>query len=221
MLTPRQIRAARGLLGWEATELGKLTHLSRETIANIESGRTQAREGSLERIAKAFQEGGVEFLPNEGVRIKPEGLEIYEGAERFNQFYDFLYEHVKTHGGDICLNITDEPLIGKYRTNSATHYIRMQDLKDRNIIKSFRILANKSNFATQYNYNTYKWQPETSISPTAFYTFGDCLALISFTHDPAPYVVVLQSPPLAASYRQAFDIAWGAAKEPPVKEIAT
>jgi transcriptional regulator with XRE-family HTH domain len=74
MLTPRQIRAARGLLGWEAIELGKQTDLSRETIANIESGRTQAREGSLERIAQAFDDAGVEFIPNEGVRLKPTAL---------------------------------------------------------------------------------------------------------------------------------------------------
>ena len=215
MLTSRQIRAARGLLGWEATELGKRTDLSRETIANIESGRTQAREGSLERIAKAFMDGGVEFTANQGVRLKPSGLEVYEGPARFNEFYDFLYEQVKTHGGDVCLSVTDETLLAKYRKNSAVHYQRMQDLFDRGIIKSFRILANKSDFASKYPYNIYKWQPESSISPTAFYTFGECLALISFVHDTPPYVVVLQSAPLANSYRQAFDAAWAAAKEPP------
>jgi len=215
MITSRQIRAARGLLGWEATELSKRTNLSRETIANIESGRTQAREGSLERIAKALIDGGVEFTANQGVRLRPSGLEVYEGPERFNEFYDFLYEQVKTHGGDICLSVTDERLLAKYRKDSTVHYQRMQDLFDRGVIKSFRILANQSNFASKYPYNTYKWQPESNLSPTAFYTFCDCLALISFVHDTPPYVVVLQSAPLANSYRQAFDAAWAAAKEPP------
>ena len=215
MITPRQIRAARGLLGWEAIELGKRTSLSRETIANIESGRTQAREGSLERIAKAFDSVGVEFTPNQGVRLKPSGLEVYEGPDRFDDFYDFLYEELKTHGGDVCLSVTDETLLSKYRKDPSIHYNRMQDLCGRGVVKSFRILASKSRFAAQYSYNTYKWQPDISLSPTAFYTFGDCLALISFTHTPAPYVVVLKSAPLAESYRQAFEAAWGAAKEPP------
>jgi transcriptional regulator with XRE-family HTH domain len=221
MLTPRQIRAARGLLGWEAIELGKLTELSRETIANIESGRTQAREGSLERIAKAFNDAGVEFTPGEGVRLKPSGLEVYEGPERFDEFYDFLYGQLKAHGGDVCLSVTDERLLAKYRKDSAIHYKRMQELSDKGVIKSFRILANKSNFASKYPYNKYKWQPDANIAPTAFYTFGECLALISFVHNNPPYVVVLQSPPLANSYRQAFDAAWAAAKEPPVSSEKT
>jgi transcriptional regulator with XRE-family HTH domain len=216
MITPRQIRAARGLLGWEAVELGKRTNLSRETIANIESGRTQAREGSLERIAKAFIDGGLEFTANQGVRLRPSGLEVYEGPERFNEFYDFLYEQLKTSGGDVCLSVTDERLLGKYRKDQTQHYEHMQDLSDRGILKSFRILANQSNFATEYRYNIYKWQPESSLSPTAFYTFGDCLALISFVHDNPPYVVVLQSAPLANSYRQAFESAWATALEPPI-----
>jgi transcriptional regulator with XRE-family HTH domain len=219
MITPRQIRAARGLLGWEATELGARTNLSRETIANIESGRTQAREGSLERILRAFDQGGVEFTANQGVRLKSKGLEVYEGPDRFDEFYTFLYEHLRAHGGDVCLSVTDERLLAKYRKNSSIHYERMQDLSNQGVIKSFRILANKSEFRSKYPYNLYKWQPGSSLSPTAFYTFGDCLALISFVHDPAPYVVVLQSQPLADSYRQAFDVAWAAAKEPPVIDM--
>jgi transcriptional regulator with XRE-family HTH domain len=221
MLTPRQVRAARGLLGWEATELGKRTNLSRETIANIESGRTQAREGSLERIAKALEAGGVEFTANQGVRLRPSGLEVYEGPERFEEFYNFLYEHLRTQGGDVCLSVTDERLLTKYRKNPAIHYERMMDLRTRGVVKSFRILANKSDFSPDYPYNEYKWQADATVSPTAFYTFGDCLALISFAHNPAPHVVVLQSAPIAESYRQAFDIAWAAGREPPLSQAET
>lgn len=220
MLAPRQIKAARALLGWEAIELSKRTELSRDTIANIESGRTQPQAGSMERIAQALIDGGIEFTANQGVRLRSSGLEVYEGPERFNVFYDFLYEQVKTHGGDICLSVTDERLLGKYRKDSTVHYERMQDLFDRGVIKSFRILANQSNFASQYPYNQYKWQPEASIAPTAFYVFADCLALISFVHSTPPYVVVLQSAPIANSYRQAFDAAWAAAKEPPKAKAA-
>jgi transcriptional regulator with XRE-family HTH domain len=215
LLTPRQIRAARALLGWEAIELGKRTDLSPKTIANIEAGRTQAQAGSLERIAKAFMDGGVEFTTNQGVRLKSSDVEIYEGPERFEDFTNFVFEQIKTRGGHICLSVTDERLFSKYRTNTVEHYERMQDLSDRGVIKSFRILAHKSNFASKYTYNTYKWQPEDTVAPTAFYTFADYLALISFEHTTPPYVLLVQSAPLADSYRRAFDIAWTAAKEPP------
>jgi transcriptional regulator with XRE-family HTH domain len=214
MLTARQIRAARGLLGWEAIELSKRTELTPKTIANIEAGRTQAQAGSMERIAQALIEGGVEFTANQGVRLKPNEVDFFEGAERFEAFNDFFYEQVKTHGGDICLSVTDERFFAKYMRDTIGHYERMQKLYDQGIFKSFRILANQSNFATKYNYNTYRWQSEASLGPTAFYTFVDRLALISFVHTTPPYVVVLRSAPLASAYRIAFDAAWASASDP-------
>lgn len=210
------MQLARSWIGMPKT-LPKKTGLSRDTVFNIEKGLVQAREGSIEKIIQAFAGNGVEF-DNQGVRMKPTGVEIYEGPERFNEFYDFLYDHLKKNGGDVCLSISDERLLLKYRKDPAVHYERMQDLYDRGVFKSFRILANKSDFASKYTYNSYKWQPEASIAPTAFYTFGECLALISFVHHPAPYVVALQSAPIAESYRQAFNIAWATAEEPPAVE---
>lgn len=215
MITGRQIRAGRALLDWDAEDLAAKTGLSRDTIFNIEKGIVQARGGSIEKITIAFNNSGVEFTENQGVRLRPNGLEVYEGPERFEAFYDFLYEQLKVHGGDICLSVSDERLLAKYRKDHLVHYRRMQDLHDRGAIKSFRILANQSNFATQYSYNTYKWQREASLAPTAFYTFTDCLALISFVHPTPPYIVVIQSAPLANSYRLAFDAAWTAASDPP------
>jgi transcriptional regulator with XRE-family HTH domain len=215
MLTGKQIRAGRVLLEWDAKDLAKKSGLSLDTIFKIENGASQARGVSIDKITQAFSSGGVEFIDNEGVRRKSSGVDVYEGAERFNDFYDFLYNHLKDNGGEACLSIVDERLLSKYRRDPTQHYERMQDLSDRGIIKSFRILANKSNFASKYPYNEYKWQTDSVISPTAYYTFGDCLALISFEHSPAPYVVVLKSAPIADSYRKAFNSAWSSAKKPP------
>jgi len=217
MITGKQLRAARGLLDWGVEQLAEKAKINRDTIFNIEKGLSQPRESTVKSIVRVIEENGVEFTDSEGVRIKPTTVDTYIGPDRFDEFYDFLYEQVKAKGGDICLSVTDERLLGKYRKDLTKHYIRMQDLFDRAVFKSFRILANKSNFANNYPYNTYKWQPEASVSPTAFYTFGDCLALISFVHQTPPYVVVLRSAPIASSYRIAFDAAWAAAIDPPIQ----
>ena len=219
MLTPRQIRAARGLLGWDAAELGKRAGIHRQTIANIETGRTQPQAGSIEPMAKALTDAGVEFTANEGVRIKPSDIEIFEGPDRFAAFNDFFYEQVKQQGGDICLSVTDERFFAKYMPNTIEHYERMQKLYEADVFKSFRILANESNFATKYTYNTYKKQRESGLSPTAFYTFANCLSLISFVHTTPPYVVVIQSPPLASAYTLAFNAAWDIADEAPLPKV--
>jgi len=214
-LSASQLRAARGLLDWTRAKLAELSGVSEPTIHRIETGAVQPHEKSVAGIVRAFQMHGVEFLENDGLRRRPDGVEIFVGQERFEEFTDFFYERLKAQGGDICLSVSDERLFAKYRKNNERHYQRMQALYNSGGFESFRILANKSNFATKYPYNTYKWQPDASIAPTAFYTFGDCLALISFVHTTPPYVVVLQSAPLANSYQQAFDIAWAAAKAPP------
>jgi transcriptional regulator with XRE-family HTH domain len=210
-----QIRGALGLLRWENEDLAKACNITPQTISNIKRGVTRAQPRILAAIRRVFEYSGIEFLDNSGVRFKTNDINVYDGPDHFDEFYDFLYDHLNRHGGEVCLSVDDERLLAMYRKNPAVHYDRMQNLSDKGIIKSFRILANKSHFATKYPYNSYKWQPGSSVAPTAFYAFGDCLALISFTHNPPPYVVVLQSAPLAEAYRQAFEIAWAVAKVPP------
>jgi transcriptional regulator with XRE-family HTH domain len=217
MLSARQLKAARALVGLDANELAARIGVTPDTISNFETGKTQPRESTIEKAAKELATCGVEFLDHHGVRMRPAGLDVYEGRQRFDDFYDFLYQRVKEKGGDICLSVSDERLLAAYRSDTTRHYKRMQDLFDAKGFKSFRILANKSNFASDYTYNTYRWEPSKASAPVAFYVFAECLALISFVHDTPPYVVVLQSPPLATAYQQAFNAAWAAAKVPPKK----
>lgn len=212
LLSPSQLRAARGLLNWSRAELAARSGISEPTLHRYENGENAPKASTAKKLLAVFDEQGVEFIENQGVRYKKDSLETFEGAEQFDDFYDFLYEHLKRYGGEVCLSVVDEWLLAKYRKDPNVHYKRMKALCDKGIIKSFRILATKSKFAPTYS--TYKWQPGPSLSPTAFYAFGDCLALISFVHNPAPYVVVIQSAPLAEAYRQAFNIAWTNAKDP-------
>jgi len=215
MPTGKQIRAARQLVDWSADNLATKVGVSKESILNIERGDKRARPATMDKIIRVFNENGIEFTENEGVRRRSEGVEIFEGPDRFDDFYDFLFEHLKQHGGDVCLSISDQNLITKYRKDPNLHYTRMKTLCESGIIKSYRILASESEYFNHPMFSTFKMQPGENLSPTAFYAFGDCLALVSFVHSPAPYVVVLRSGPLASAYRQAFDIAWAAAKEPP------
>jgi transcriptional regulator with XRE-family HTH domain len=218
MLSFRQIRAARALLGWQINELAERAGLTRRTLWNIEADRHKPTADTMQRIERCFTHAGVEFTDQDGLRLKRDDIETFIGPVRFGAFTDFTYEQIKQHGGDVCLSVSDERLFSKYRRNTPEHYQRMQDLFNSGVLKSFRILANQSNFTTTYNYNTYKWQPETSFAPTAFYVFGDCLALVSFVHSTPPYVAVLRSAPLADAYRIAFDAAWQAAKPPPKRK---
>ena len=211
MITGRQIKAARALLGWDAADLAHKAGLSRETVGNIENSLVQAREVSMNLIVRVFNQNRVEFIENQGVRFKSGDIEIYEGPGRFDDFTSYLHEYLENYGGEVCISAVDERLHRKYRKDPELHRRRMSELVARGDVH-VRILATESKFASPGA--QMRWQPSQSEAPISFYAFGDNLALISFAHDPAPYVVLHRSGPFAEAYRHAFDFAWAGAKEP-------
>ena len=60
--SPRQVRAARILLGWSQADLAKAAGLSTTVIARVEAGTVDARLSTIEAILQAFDEHGIEFI---------------------------------------------------------------------------------------------------------------------------------------------------------------
>jgi transcriptional regulator with XRE-family HTH domain len=220
MISARQIRAARGLLGWDASVLADKTGLTRETISRIEGDQVRPHERTLLKILRAFNENGVEFTGNSGVQLKSQNVEVLEGTPGFLRFYDFVYEHLSQYGGLVCVSGVNEKLFVKYQGDFADfHMKRMADLVRRRDDLMMRILVEEGdyNFVAS-DYAQYRWQSKLHFSPAPFYVFGDNLALISFTHDPSPLVVFIRSASLAEAYKHSFDLAWEHAVDPPAAE---
>jgi transcriptional regulator with XRE-family HTH domain len=224
MLNPRQIRAARGLLGWEATELGKRTSLSRETIANIESGRTQAREGSLERIAQALTEAGVEFTENSGVRLKPQGVEVLQGQAGLQRFFDDVYDHARRHGGSIVQFGVDEQKFLKYlgAAFSQSYMRRMAEVARERCDLTVRaiICDGDTNFLAA-DYNDYRWIAKEIFKAVPFYIYGETLAIMDFETEPAPTIVLMRFPAITSAYRAQFEAFWSMGIIPNLKQPKT
>jgi DNA-binding XRE family transcriptional regulator len=213
MITPRQIQAARVLLGWDASDLAAKAELSRETISKIENNHVQPHGKSLAAIFRVFNEHGIQFIDTSGVRLKPQNVETLEGSAGFLAFYDNVYEYLRDHGGRVCVSGVNERLYSKSRLDGGAdpeqHRKRMAQLtKSRGDIK-VQILVKEGdyNFAAS-QYAEYKWQPAKDFSNASFYVYGDTLALISFAHEPAPLIILIRSAVFAHAYRQSFDIAW-------------
>lgn len=215
MPTGKQIRAARILVDWDADDLARRIGMSRVSIQNIERGDARPKDETIEKIVRTFSDVGIEFTENEGIRRRPQGVEIFEGPDRYEEFYDYIYTHLKRYGGDVCCSLYDETLASRNRKTPESHRKRMKELVDRGDV-TFRVLATKSDFV-QHGYAQFKWLPKQHATPTGFYAFGDCLALMSFVKENSPYVIVIQSAPLAEGYRQGFNVAWTAALEPPAE----
>jgi predicted transcriptional regulator len=74
MITGRQLRAARVLLGWEQVELAKRAHVGIGTIRRMESftGEIGSRTSTLSQVQAALEKAGIQFLNDEspGVRVR-------------------------------------------------------------------------------------------------------------------------------------------------------
>jgi len=74
MITPRQIRAARALLGWSQQQLADKAIVSLNALARLEKGSVDSRVSTFQAVEKALTKAGVEFLSagekGEGVRLR-------------------------------------------------------------------------------------------------------------------------------------------------------
>lgn len=66
-----RMRAARAVLGWSQTELGKKAKVTQRAIYRLEKAASQARRSTAVRIDQAFKDAGIEFarLPNGGFKM--------------------------------------------------------------------------------------------------------------------------------------------------------
>jgi hypothetical protein len=75
MITKTQLRMAQAGLGLTNQELGVLCHCSHATIVNAKSDGLEVLPRTLLGIQQALEDHGVDFLPDNGIRIWPESEE--------------------------------------------------------------------------------------------------------------------------------------------------
>lgn len=221
MITGSQIRAARGLLGWDAIDLAFKAGLTRETVSKIENDVVQAREKTLDRIIQTFAAYDVEFIPDEGVKKKSDSVTKLEGFENFKFFMDEVYEAATnpySYDGTkpICICNLDNSLFRKYmKSYHAIHVERLKKLQGLKI-RSLAAEADK-NPVLGSTYLVYRYLKELKGVIAPFYVFSDKFALIDFDVPNAPRILLIHSAALAQSYRDQFNIMWkNALEEPPV-----
>jgi predicted transcriptional regulator len=68
VLTIRQVKAARALLGWSQADLARHSSVSEPTIARLEAadGELGGREDTERKIRIAIEKAGIEFIMENG-----------------------------------------------------------------------------------------------------------------------------------------------------------
>jgi transcriptional regulator with XRE-family HTH domain len=218
----RQIGAARGLLRWSGAILAEKAGLTRDTINKIESDAVQPREGTVTDIIRVFDEFGVEFTENSGVRLKPQGVEVLTGEAGLKQFFDNVYEHARKHGGTIVQYGLEEHFLsslgGEYAKAHRTRMVKLVD--ERKDIKVLAIVCEGDTNFVASDYNEYRWIPKEVFSPVLFYIYGETTAIMNFQTVPAPTIILLKFPQITNACRKQFDIFWKMSREPDAPQDA-
>ena len=68
MVTTRQIKAARALLGWSQADLARNSGVSEPTVARLEAvdGDLGGRENTVQKIRDAIEAAGIQFFEENG-----------------------------------------------------------------------------------------------------------------------------------------------------------
>lgn len=65
IMTPVQCRMARAALDWGVLDLAREAGVSTQTIVRLERGEA-LKQPTIDRIREAFEDAGVEFIPENG-----------------------------------------------------------------------------------------------------------------------------------------------------------
>ena len=215
-ITTAQMRGARGLLNWSQSELSKRTGVSTTSIGNIEAGNTQPRETTLKLIRQAFENAGIEFIGTEGMRLKNDSIDIYEGQTGFLNFFDNVYQTVLSENANIYACNIDETIFEKWSGDQAEHHLkRMKNVQ--NLHCKVLLKEGDTNYIAS-EYAEYRWLPHDLFSAVPFYVYGNKLAIILFNEEPK--IIVLNNMSVTEAYKKQFQSLWDSAMQTSLKKVS-
>ena len=217
MITKEQLRAARGLSGFEQKMVAQSIGVDPKTISNMESGEGAISSPNAITLVNFYESRGIEFTDYNGVRQTPTGIRVYRGNAEFRQFYDDLYETARTIGGEMCLyNAASTLVINALGEDYVkTQQDRMMALKKKHPDKyTYRVIFSEGD-GTFFgeSYCEYRWINPEHFNETATFVYGDKVGIATFANNDVS-VVVIKNKGFAESLKKQFGMLWQMTYEP-------
>jgi transcriptional regulator with XRE-family HTH domain len=202
-ISGRQIRGARGLLGWSMEELADTCEITRLTIRQIENETVQPQERTLARILSVFDKEGIEFTDNEGVCMRKHHMRTYSGKTGYRQLLDHIYETVRKGGRIRQFNFGDDRYISIAEDYAAEHIKRMESIEGLDA----KVLVLEGEIGTPVSYCSYKTLDDEFKDMAPWYLYGDTL-ILPLTEGGKRECVTIHSKQVAERYIREFDTFW-------------
>ena len=208
MITAKQIKAARALLGWKQSDLAKKSGLSLPAINNIEREVSVPRSDNLALIKQSFEESGIEFNDKTGVNLKGEFLKIFkfDGTEGLLKLLDDVYTTLKPIEGEVLISgLNEKFFIDRIGKKLKQHLERLAKAK----IKERLLISEDDDFLIAPKEN-YRRVSNEVFSQTPYYVYAEKCAFVLW--GPPLRIVLIHNKALAESFRKQFEFSWSQAK---------
>lgn len=212
MITIKQIRAARGLLNWTQKDLGDKAKISREAIKNIENAISMPRKETLVDICNAFEAHGVEFLPNDGLRMADTTVHVLYGEEGIKALWDDIYKTLSaSEVKEVLIANNTEPL---HMGTEIMSYLEMhlKRLKAAKVVERILCMEGDTNFLGPIS--CYRWVPKENFCNSPTFIYGGKVAMLIW--GPPAKVTIINDGQYAESIRNLFKFSWDRARVPEV-----
>lgn len=209
-ITTAQIRGARGILNWSQHDLSERTGISATSIGSIENGASIPRENTLNAIKKAFEDSGIEFMPNQGIRVQSGDVQIFRGRSGFLDFMNDVYETLKNsiNRSAYVSNVNEDDFL-KWMGDASIDHLKKIEKLDK---LSYQILVQDGDsYLPATGYAEYRFMPKEQFSSVPFYVYGDKLAILLFEVEPT--VIIINYPVVAKAYKLQFEALWAVANQ--------
>lgn len=208
-LSLKQLRAARALLGWTQSELAALTGISTNALNAIERGAVQPRAQNLQKLFDVFEQAGVEFIDQSGVRLRADRQITVEGRDAVAYLFNDICETLNHTQGTVRIFGIDDDIFIKEEPEALPNYLKRAE----KLGLHERIIVEKNDRSVVTMKNTeYRWVTSEYFTHAPFFIYGDRLAYIFW--QPIKKIIIFRQLEMAESFRKMFDFMWERAEKP-------
>jgi transcriptional regulator with XRE-family HTH domain len=205
VITAKQIRASRALLGWSQQDLADAVGLSKPTIVDAERDGHQPRAETLALIQNACEVSGLEFMTG-GVRERQDIVTVFEGEDCALRFLEEAFHSLKNTDNELLLyGSSDE----RATEEAIKKFIAFHDAG----IKT-RFLIKNNDTHIKGAIEDYRWMPDKLwIESDAKTIHGDTVTY-AVTWQNKPKFICIKDKRIAEIEKKFFDFVWEISAKP-------
>ena len=214
MISRAQIKAARAMLDWSQKALAeKCESVSEPTIKLIETGKINSTPETLGALQKTLEDGGIEFLPQNGVRFRDDLITVIERQDEDDNVYlklldDIFYTLKGQENAEVLFSFVNNAL-------TPSEALEKQKLLRKAGIK-FRFMVKHSDEYLIYPLEEYRWLPEGQFLNNPAIVYGNKFAVLvqeAGTRQPLKFILINDAS-IAEVKRKEFEIIWNISEKP-------